>query len=72
VNDQHNHLRELIIKLQRSYYGHSLAESQAVPDLVMNHQANSVDKNLQPPNADCPEDNPACENGEPKQLHQLG
>jgi hypothetical protein len=39
ANDQHDCLRELVIKLQRSHKRThsqlSLAESQAVPDLVM-------------------------------------
>jgi hypothetical protein len=48
ANDWHNHLRELVIKLQRSrertHSQHSSAESQAVPDLVMDQQANSADE----------------------------
>jgi uncharacterized coiled-coil DUF342 family protein len=39
ANNWHNHLRELVIKLQRSHERtwsrHSSAESQAVPDLAM-------------------------------------
>jgi hypothetical protein len=52
ANDQHNWLRELVIKLQRSHERAqswcSLAESQAEPDLVMDQQANSVDEGHSP------------------------
>jgi 7-keto-8-aminopelargonate synthetase-like enzyme len=48
ANDQHNCLREPVVKLQRSHKrthsGCSSAESQAVPDLVMDQQANLADK----------------------------
>jgi hypothetical protein len=60
VNIQHDYLRELIIKLQRSckrsHSRYSSAESLAVPDLVTDHQLL---------NADCLENTPAHENGEP-------
>jgi hypothetical protein len=48
TNDQHNCLRELVIKLQRSHERtcswHSSAESQAVPDPAMDQQADSTDE----------------------------
>jgi hypothetical protein len=48
ANNQHDHLRELVIKLQRScertHSQRSSAESKAVPDPVMDQQANSVDE----------------------------
>jgi hypothetical protein len=52
ANDQHNNLRELVIKLQRSHERtrswRSSAESQAVPDLAMDQQANSVNEGHSP------------------------
>jgi hypothetical protein len=52
ANNQHNHLRELVIKLQRSYERtrsrHSSAESQAVPDPATDQQADSMDEGHSP------------------------
>jgi 7-keto-8-aminopelargonate synthetase-like enzyme len=59
ANNQHNHLRELVIKLQRSHKRThsqcSSAKSQAVPDPVMDQQANSADEGHPPLDTNCQE-----------------
>jgi hypothetical protein len=69
ADDQHDHLRELVIKLQRSckrsHSRCSSVESPTGPDPAMDQHANSVDEGHQLYNADPPEDIPAHENREP-------
>jgi hypothetical protein len=53
VNNWHNHLRELVIKLQRSHERtrsrRSSAESQAIPDLATDQRADSAEEGQSQP-----------------------